>query len=193
MSNNDKPSLQNIKIRSDLRPGDVGYLIHMHGWIYAEECGYNHEFEGYVCKTFYDFYQNYSPDKDRIWFAESDGQIVGAIAVVGHSAVRAQLRWFILHPAYRGIGLGRTLFNEAMNYCREKGYTNLFLLTTEDQKTAVGMYKKAGFSKTAEHEQKMWGGKIVEVTYEKRKATDAYGVKAGCESKNGLSGSMGHR
>ncbi|WP_249902327.1 hypothetical protein [Paenibacillus sp. PK3_47] len=63
----DKPTKRSISIRNELRPGDVGMLIHMHGWIYAEECGYNHHFEGYVCKTFYEFLQNYSPDKDRFY------------------------------------------------------------------------------------------------------------------------------
>jgi hypothetical protein len=47
--------MQLVQIRHDLKPGDAGALIHMHGWIYAKECGYNHVFEGYVCKTFFDF------------------------------------------------------------------------------------------------------------------------------------------
>lgn len=163
-----KPVLANekVKIRCDLRPGDVGYLIHLHGWIYAEECGYNHMFEGYVCKTIFDLFENYSSEKDRLWFAEVNGKMIGAIAIVGHSAIQAQLRWFILHPAFRGIGLGRTLLNEAMKYCKERGYQQVFLETTEDQKTAIGMYMKAGFRKVAEHENKVWGKKLVEQTYE---------------------------
>lgn len=149
-----------------MRPGDVGHLIHLHGWIYAEECGFNHEFEGYVCKTFYNFFENYSSEKDRLWFAESNGRMIGAIAIVGHSAVRAQLRWFIIHPAFRGIGLGRTLLNEAMKYCNEKEYKNVFLETTEEQKTAIRMYMNAGFKKVAEQENNIWGKKLVEQTYE---------------------------
>lgn len=157
---------EKVEIRCGLRPGDVGYLIHLHGWIYAEECGFNHRFEGYVCKTFYNFLENYSPEKDRLWFAEVNGRMVGAIAIVGHSAIRAQLRWFILHPAFRGMGLGRTLLNNAMEYCREKGYRQVFLETTEDQKTALKMYRKAGFRKVAERENKAWGKVLVEQTYE---------------------------
>lgn len=163
-----KPFLtsEKVKIRCDLRPGDVGYLIHLHGWIYAQECGYNHMFEGYVCKTFYHFFENYSPEKDRLWFAEVDGKMIGAIAIVEHSVIQAQLRWFILHPSYRGIGLGRTLLNEAMKYCKDKGYQQVFLQTTEEQKTAIRMYMNAGFRKVAEQENKVWGKKLVEETYE---------------------------
>ncbi|MHB1454886.1 MAG: GNAT family N-acetyltransferase [Saccharofermentanales bacterium] len=163
---NTKVTKDMISIRDELRPGDVGYLIHLHGWIYAKECGFNHEFEGYVCKTFYDFYNRYSPDKDRIWFAEYGSEIVGAIAIVGHTPTRAQLRWFILHPSFRGLGLGRTLMNKAMDFCKEKGYTNLFLETTVDQKTAVEMYLKAGFRVVSEEKVTMWGRDLLTQTYE---------------------------
>lgn len=157
---------ERVKIRCDLRPGDAGYLIHLHGWIYAQESGFNHEFEGYVCKTLYNLFENYRPNKDRLWFAESDGRIIGTIAIVEHSTALAQLRWFIIHPDFRGIGLGMTLFNEAMKYSKEKGYKKVFLTTTQDQRTAIRMYKNAGFKKVAEQESKMWGKNLVEQTYE---------------------------
>lgn len=164
--NSNSIALENITIRSDLRPGDVGYLTYMHGWIYAKESGYNHIFEGYVCKTFFDFLIAYDSEKDRIWFAEHNGEMVGAIAVVGHSESRAQLRWFILHPDYRGIGLGGKLFKGAMEYSINKGYKQLFLYTTDRQELAVRMYVNAGFVKIAEHEHSDWGMKLVEETYE---------------------------
>lgn len=163
------PVAEKIKIRRDLRPGDAGWLIHLHGWIYAEECGYNHEFEGYVCKTLYDFLGNYSPEKDRIWFAEWAGKTIGAIAIVGHTAVRAQLRWFIIHPAFRGIGFGRKLMKEALEYCGEKGYRNVFLVTTADQKTAIRMYTNSGFVKVKEGKSRIWGKDLAEETYELNK------------------------
>jgi DNA-binding MarR family transcriptional regulator/GNAT superfamily N-acetyltransferase len=157
---------KDIRIRYDLRPGDVGNLIQLHGWIYAEECGYNHVFEAYVCKTFFDFLLNYSPQKDRIWVAEADGQMIGAIAVVGHTTTRAQLRWFILHPDYRNRGLGKTLLGESILFCKEKGYQQIFLETTEEQKKAIAMYRKAGFKKVAAHENNTWGKALFEETYE---------------------------
>lgn len=157
---------EDIKIRHDLRPGDVGYLIQLHGRIYAEECGYNHIFEAYVCKTFYDFMLNYSPKKDRVWFVEANKQIVGAIAVVGHSAIRAQLRWFILHPNYRDKGLGKILLSESIAFCKNKGYQKIFLETTKDQEKAISMYMKAGFEKVEEHANNTWGKDLVEETYE---------------------------
>lgn len=155
-----------VHIRHILKPGDVGALIQMHGWIYAKECGYNQVFEGYVCKTFFDFLNNYNENIDRIWLAESESEIVGSIAIVRRSDQTAQLRWFILHPDFRGLGIGKTLFNKAMQYGKEKGYRTIFLETTDDQKTAVRMYTKAGFKKVKEHEDTAWGIRHTEQTYE---------------------------
>lgn len=155
-----------VQLRTELKPGDIGMLIHLHGWIYAQECGYNHIFEAYVCKTFCEFLAHYHPDKDRIWLAEADGAVIGAIAIVGHSEHKAQLRWFILHPDYRGMGLGKRLLGEAVQYCKDKGYRHVFLETTEDQHTAIRMYKNAGFRQTEERANSAWGVQHVELTYE---------------------------
>ncbi|MDF2521686.1 MAG: MarR family transcriptional regulator [Clostridia bacterium] len=155
-----------IKIRTEFKPGDAGSIIQLHGWIYEKECGYNQVFEAYVCKTFFDFLLKYNPEKDRVWIAEDKEQAIGAIAIVGHSTERAQLRWFILHPEYRDFGLGKKLLYDAIQYCRDKGYKQVFLDTTEEQTKAIAMYTKAGFVKVAEHENKTWGKELFEETYE---------------------------
>jgi ribosomal protein S18 acetylase RimI-like enzyme len=55
---------------------------------------------------------------------------------------------------------------DAMEYCNEKGYKDIFLYTTQDQQTAIRMYEKAGFQKVSEHETGMWGKQLTELTYE---------------------------
>jgi N-acetylglutamate synthase-like GNAT family acetyltransferase len=158
--------LKSIQIRESLMPGDLGYLTHMHAKIYQAECGYDLEFEGYVCKTFYDFTKRYSPKMDRFFIAEKDGEIIGNIAILGHSEEEAQLRWFLIDPAYRGLGLGQELFQRAMNFCREMKYKRLWLLTTDDQVKATSMYTREGFELVSEEELSMWGRKLIERKYE---------------------------
>jgi DNA-binding MarR family transcriptional regulator/GNAT superfamily N-acetyltransferase len=157
---------QSISVRHDLKPGDAGSLIALHGWIYAQECGYNHIFEAYVCKTFYDFLKSYDSGRDRIWFAEDDGEMIGAIAAVGRKNSTVQLRWFLLHPDYRGLGLGGKLLSDAIQHCSDKGFSSIFLETTDDQETAIRMYVKAGFRKTKEYKDDSWGKEHMEQTYE---------------------------
>lgn len=151
--------------REHLQTGDLGYLTYLHAKVYKEECGYDLGFEGYVCKTFAEFTERYSPDKDRFFIAEHHGQIVGCVAILGHSDTEAQLRWFIVLPEYRGQGLGKKLYKQAMEYCYKKGFKTVWLLTTSDQIKASSMYKQSGFKCIEETPVQIWGRDLVEEKY----------------------------
>lgn len=155
-----------VQYRTGLQPGDMGYLIYLHGLLYSKESGYVNDFENYVLKTFDHFQEHYHPDKDCIWLATYNGQIIGSVAIIGHSAKEAQLRWFLVHPVFRGAGIGRKLLDSALQYCRQKGYTRVYLLTTEVQQQAIAMYKKAGFRLVSSVPVKMWGSAFKEERYE---------------------------
>lgn len=146
-----------VSFREGLNPGDIGYLIYLHGILYAKESGYSSEFEGYVVKTFYEFLERYSPEHDRIWLAEYNSQIIGCIAILHHSTEQAQLRWFLTDPTFRGAGVGKKLLTFALDYCKESTYKNVFLLTTSIQKVAIEMYKKNGFIETESVKLMQWG------------------------------------
>ncbi|MGB4439568.1 MAG: helix-turn-helix domain-containing GNAT family N-acetyltransferase [Sedimentibacter sp.] len=156
---------ENITIREDVRVGDAGYIIYMHGRIYSQEYNYSMAFEGYVAQSFYEFLLNYNPNHDRLWLAEYYGEIIGSIGIVGRGD-RAQLRWFILHPDYRGIGLGKRMLNGALSYCREKGFRSIYLDTTNDLDTAIAMYTKAGFVKVSEKKNNSWREDLTEIEFE---------------------------
>ena len=155
-----------ILIRSNLKSGDIGYIIYLHGILYAEEYHWNRTFEAYVADGLAGFVLAYNPDGDRIWIGERDGEIVGCIAIVGASASEAQLRWLLVHSDLRGKGLGRRLMNEAMRFCREQGYGSVFLWTTSDLKAAAHLYLSTGFHKTDEKTHEIWGQTVTEERYE---------------------------
>ncbi len=157
--------LEDIIIRNEIHSGDIGYIIHMHGWMYLEECGYSREFEGYVIESFVKFASKYNPNKERLWCAEHNGNIIGCIAIVD-GGTQARLRWFLIDPHYRKIGLGKKLFQEALSFAREKDYKSIYLSTTLDQETAIRMYTKAGFVKISEKENHSWRDNITELEYE---------------------------
>ncbi|OIV42196.1 bifunctional helix-turn-helix transcriptional regulator/GNAT family N-acetyltransferase [Flavobacterium johnsoniae] len=146
-----------ITYRNEINPGDIGYIIYLHGFIYGNESNFSNEFEKYVIKTFYNFLENYSAEYDRIWMAEYNNKIVGCIAIQHQSEEEAQLRWFLLDPAFRGLGIGKKLLTDAVDFCKEKKFKNVFLLTTSLQDKALEMYKKAGFELTESTEVKQWG------------------------------------
>lgn len=63
-------SLNDIKIRTELKPGDIGYVIYRHGELYNKEYDYGIEFESYVAEGLSEFYKNYDTSKDRVWICE---------------------------------------------------------------------------------------------------------------------------
>ena len=161
-----KPSSKKWTIRHYLKPGDIGYLTHLHGILYAKEYGYDITFEAYVAKGLAESVQSFSLDKDRIWLAETNNQIIGSIAIVGHSKLEAQLRWFLVHPNHRGLGLGRELIKAALLFCKEHKYKTIFLWTTSELNVARHLYLSAGFRKTEEKTHQIWGKTITEERYE---------------------------
>lgn len=157
--------LDDITIRTDIHSGDIGYITYMHGWIYQEEYDYSPAFEGYVAESFYNFLLNYNSDNDHLWCAEHNGKIIGCIGIVGHGEC-AQLRWFLLDPHYRGIGLGRKLLQKSLNFAKEKNYKSVYLDTTNDLDKAISMYKKAGFVKRSEKANDSWRKDLTELKFE---------------------------
>ena len=61
-----------VTLRSDLRPGDLGRIILLHGTVYARECGFDHTFEAYVAGPLAEFARAAS-SRERLWLAERDG------------------------------------------------------------------------------------------------------------------------
>src|SRR5215470_656120 len=108
-------SLDLITIRTELKPGDIGYVIYLHGILYKNEYGYGIEFETYVAEGLVEFYRQYDPQKDRVWICEHENNMVGFLLLM-HRGNAAQLRYFILQPKYRGIGLGNKLMNLYMDF-----------------------------------------------------------------------------
>jgi ribosomal protein S18 acetylase RimI-like enzyme len=161
-----REDLEAITLRTDLRPGDLGIIVWLHGTVYARERGFDSTFEAYVAAPLAEFVCSPSP-RQRLWIAERDGRIVGCVAIVTAAPQAAQLRWFLVEPSARGCGLGRRLLDEALGFCRECGYAEVFLWTESALTAAARLYRAAGFRKTAEKPGRMWGVDLVEERYER--------------------------
>ena len=126
-------------------PGDMGWVIHMHGRLYAKEYGWDEHFEAFVAQICSDFIRQYKPSRERCWIAEIGGQIVGSIFVVKETDEVAKLRLLIVDPKARGLGLGKRLVDEAIRFARRMGYKKLVLWTNNVLVIARNIYKNAGF------------------------------------------------
>ena len=96
-----------VTLRTALRPGDLGTVVHLHGTVYAAEYGFDHTFEAYVAGPLAEFAIAASA-RERLWIAERGGRIAGCVAIVSASPRTAQLLWFLVAPSARGGGIGTT-------------------------------------------------------------------------------------
>lgn len=136
----------NITLRTR-RPGDVGWALMRQARIYSEEFHYSPVFERYVAHTATAFLDHFDPEKDNLWIAERDGQPVGCVAL-DHLEERpgwAKLRWYFVEKELRGAGVGRSLFDAALAFARDKGYQGVFPHTVSDLHDARRVYEKYGF------------------------------------------------
>jgi N-acetylglutamate synthase-like GNAT family acetyltransferase len=155
----------NIKIRNDLKPGDIGYITYLHGTLYAKECGWDHTFEAYVAGPLAEFAKSRN-DGERIWIVEKDQTVAGSIAIVRASEQDAQLRWLLLHPDLRGHGIGRILVEEAISFCKENDYSRVFLWTVSALAAAAKLYRATGFQLAEETTRELWGAVVIEQRYD---------------------------
>jgi GNAT superfamily N-acetyltransferase len=162
---NASPPLHEITIRTRLRPGDIGFITYLHGKFYAEEYNYGIQFEAYVAQGLAEFYQGYDPANNRVWVCEHNGIMIGFLALVNRGA-SAQLRYFFIDPAYRGVGLGKKLMSLYMDFLRDCGYTKSYLLTTDELHSAAALYKRYGFQLTERSKSVAFGKEVVENRYE---------------------------
>ncbi|MBB6219028.1 DNA-binding MarR family transcriptional regulator/N-acetylglutamate synthase-like GNAT family acetyltransferase [Anaerosolibacter carboniphilus] len=148
-------SLNAVRIRA-FQPEDIGYVVKRHRDLYESEYKFSAAFADYVEKAVSKFSECYDKEKENMWIAEVNGVPVGVIAVVRVDESTAQLRWFLMEPQMRGIGLGHKLMKTAMDFCKEKNYKHVFLWTVSILEAARHLYKVYGFKPTETHENDTW-------------------------------------
>ena len=145
-------------------PGTIGRITEAHAVYYHQHWGFDASFETQVARELSEFVSEFKVDRDGLWVADTHGRFSGSIAIDGKRADSegARLRWFIVVPANQGSGIGRALLQEAVAFCRRKGYRSIFLWTFVGLTQARRMYEKIGFRLVQEHAVRQWGQSITE-------------------------------
>lgn len=144
------------------KPGDLGTMASMHMDFYMKEYGLDSTFEFYLFEGMTRFLKNREAGKGGVWVADHNGVVVGSIAIDHEDDSTAKLRWLLVNPEFRGMGIGRRLMDEAMEFCRLNLYRRIFLWTFSELREARHLYELYGFSPTEEMKHEIWGKEITE-------------------------------
>jgi DNA-binding MarR family transcriptional regulator/GNAT superfamily N-acetyltransferase len=143
------------------RPGDMGWIVHRHGALYAQEFGWDESFEALVAEIAAKFIATYDAKRERCWLAEQAGEILGSVLLVKQSPTTAQLRLLLVEPKARGLGLGARLVDECIRFARLAGYRKVTLWTQSILVAARRTYERAGFRRVREEPHRSFGHDLV--------------------------------
>jgi DNA-binding MarR family transcriptional regulator/GNAT superfamily N-acetyltransferase len=152
-----------------LRPhqtGDMGWVVHRQGVLYAQEYGYDERFEALAAEIVAQFIQHYDARRERCWIAERDGDVAGSVFLVAKSKTTAKLRLLYVEPAARGLGIGSRLVGECVRFARQAGYKRIVLWTQSELDAARHIYKQAGFRLARKKRHRSFSKQLVAETWE---------------------------
>jgi DNA-binding MarR family transcriptional regulator/GNAT superfamily N-acetyltransferase len=147
------------------RPGDLGWVVELHGRVYAEEFGWDATFEALVARVVADHLERGDTRGEAAWIAEVDGRRAGCVLCVREDDQTARLRLLLVDPAARGLGLGTRLVDESVAFARRAGYRAMVLWTNDVLVDARRLYERAGFTLVLSEPHRSFGAELVGQTW----------------------------
>jgi DNA-binding MarR family transcriptional regulator/GNAT superfamily N-acetyltransferase len=138
-------------------PGDLGWVLQRHGAVYADEYGWDADFEAYVARIVASYVGIRDPRRAAFWIAEVDGVPAGSICCVPEDESTARLRLLLVEHWARGLGIGSRLVSEVLRFARQAGYERIVLSTYDVLVSARRIYQGAGFTLVSEAPTRSYG------------------------------------
>ena len=145
----------------DPEPGDMGWIVHRQAVLYAQEYGWNAEYEALVAEITAKFIREFDPGSERCWIAEKNGKAVGSVFLVRLDETTAKLRLLYVDPSARGLGIGGRLVDECLRFARQAGYQKIILWTNSVLTAARRIYDRVGFELIEEEPHHSFGKDLI--------------------------------
>jgi GNAT superfamily N-acetyltransferase len=96
----------------------------------------------------------YQTNSGNFWIAKIEDKIIGTISLLDIGNRKGALRKMFVDEDYRGkeFGVGQKLLNTLVDWTKHKGFTEIFLGTTEKFIAAQRFYEKNGFKEMEKQE-----------------------------------------
>jgi GNAT superfamily N-acetyltransferase len=158
-----------LRIRDELQDGDTDGVIELHRAVYQPEYGMNDVFVARVAEGVHAAYAAGWPEQSgAVRLIDVGDRLSGCVALTEESEAVGRIRWVVLMPELRGLGLGRRLIGELVDEARAAGWHTLQLETFSRLSVAARIYRDLGFRVVSERERRDWGPPILYQHYELR-------------------------
>jgi ribosomal protein S18 acetylase RimI-like enzyme len=127
------------------KPGDLGWVISMHGITYSKEFQFDSNFELNIASKIIAFFDK-AAAFERLWIKEIQGERAGSIAVSQISDQVAFINFLLVLSQFRGQGIAEELLDTAIHHAKEHKFSVIRLETYSCLKNARKLYKKVGFN-----------------------------------------------
>jgi GNAT superfamily N-acetyltransferase len=162
-----EPIRTDVSLRTDLRAGDIGEIVRLHGVLYAAEYGLDARFEAGVAETLVSAVEAGWPGRGAIRIAERDGRFAGCVGLTVEGPTHGRVRWVLLDPALRGQGVGRRMVTEILDYADSSGLEMVDLWTFSELRAAGQLYRSVGFEVIETRRFSGWGRPILMQHYQR--------------------------
>jgi GNAT superfamily N-acetyltransferase len=126
---------------------DVTQLCELLSLLFAQEADFKPDAERQACGLRLIVEQ---PEVGRIYCATDGDGIVGMVSILftvstAEGGRAAWLEDMVVHPSWRGHGIGERLLHETIREARAAGCSRITLLTDATNSSAIRFYGRAGF------------------------------------------------
>lgn len=146
--------------------GDLGWVVQRHGELYAEEYGWNADFERLVARIVGEFACAEPGPRQRAWIATVDGRRAGCVFLMPGADGVGRLRLLLVEPWARGHGLGGRLVDTCIQAARRAGCRTLTLWTNDVLVAARKLYERAGFRLVESERHRSFGKPLTGQTWD---------------------------
>jgi GNAT superfamily N-acetyltransferase len=149
-----------FELRRELREGDAEAIVEIHERVYRPEYGMDERFVDGVRATVERAVERGWPQGGGAWLVDGPDGLSGCLGLTDEGERLGRVRWVVLAPEARGLGLGKRMITEAVAEARRRCFERLELDTFGALTTAAAIYRSLGFRLVSEERTEMWGPPI---------------------------------
>jgi len=112
---------------------------------YADGLGIDLCFQGFA-EELAELPGRYARPAGGLWLAFADSHLAGCVALRPIDARVGEIKRLYVRSSFRGLGLGRTLAEQALEGAASAGYHRVCLDTLPSMGNAIALYRSLGFT-----------------------------------------------